>query len=113
MTTDPRNQRNPRGRQNDGRHDGHGLALGGLAVAEDHAGWVSRSRVTLTPIAAPSIMGLFGFMIATLIFPFAAVAGGLLQGIAAIVSFRHRDGVAVAVHTAWAASGSPGACISC
>ena len=37
-----------------------------LAVAEDHDGWVSRSRVFLTPIAAPSIMGLFGFMIATL-----------------------------------------------
>jgi uncharacterized protein len=35
-------------------------------VAEDHDGWLSRSRVVLTPIAAPSIMGLFGFMIATL-----------------------------------------------
>ena len=38
-----------------------------LAVAEDHEGWVARSRVLLTPIAAPSIMGLFGFFIATLI----------------------------------------------
>jgi hypothetical protein len=37
-----------------------------LAIAEDHAGWLFRSRVFLTPIAAPSIMGLFGFMIATL-----------------------------------------------
>jgi uncharacterized protein len=90
-----------------------------LAVAEDHDGWVSRSRVFLTPIAAPSIMGLFGFMIATLmlgawqagwyggpstpllIFPFAMVAGGVLQSAAAIASFRARDGVAVAAHTAW------------
>jgi succinate-acetate transporter protein len=29
------------------------------------------------------------------------VAGGVLQSIAAIVSFRARDGVAVAAHTAW------------
>jgi succinate-acetate transporter protein len=64
-------------------------------------------------------MGLFGFMIATLmvgawqagwygnadtpltIWPFALVAGGILQSIAAVASFRARDGVAVAVHTAW------------
>lgn len=36
-----------------------------LMAAEDHAGWVSRSRVCLTPMAAPSIMGLFGFVIGT------------------------------------------------
>ena len=82
-------------------------------------GWMARSRVVLTPIAAPSIMGLFGFMIATLmlgawqagwygdaatpllIWPFALVAGGILQSVAAVASFRARDGVAVAVHTAW------------
>jgi uncharacterized protein len=80
---------------------------------------VSRSRVFLTPMAAPSIMGLFGFTIATimlgswqagwygnattplLIWPLAMVAGGVLQSVAAIASFRARDGVAVAVHTAW------------
>lgn len=90
-----------------------------LAVAEDHAGWVSRTRVNLTPMAAPSIMGLFGFMIATvmlgawqagwygtavtplLLWPFAMFAGGVMQSIAAIASLRARDGVAVAVHTAW------------
>jgi succinate-acetate transporter protein len=88
-------------------------------VAEDHDAWLARTRVFLTPIAAPSIMGLFGFMIATLmlgawqagwygtastpliIWPFALVAGGVLQSIAAIASLRARDGVAVAVHTAW------------
>jgi succinate-acetate transporter protein len=64
-------------------------------------------------------MGLFGFMIATLmlgawqagwygtaatpliIWPFAMAAGGILQAIAAVASFRARDGVAVAAHTAW------------
>jgi succinate-acetate transporter protein len=91
-----------------------------LATAEDHEGWVARSRVMLTPIAAPSIMGLFGFAIATvmlgafqagwygnattplIIWPLALFAGGVMQGVAAIASLRARDGVAVAVHTAWA-----------
>jgi hypothetical protein len=93
--------------------------MGELAVAEDHQAWLARSRVVLTPLAAPSIMGLFGFMIATVmlgawqagwygtaktplvIWPFALVAGGLLQSAAALYSLRARDGVAVAVHTAW------------
>ncbi len=74
MATDPRFE--------NARSNGHARrALEDLAVAEDHEGWVARSRVMLTPIAAPSIMGLFGF---------------------AIASLRARDGVAVAVHTAWA-----------
>ena len=117
MAADPRYQR---------AADGNGTTVTGprrsfeeLAVAEDHEGWTSRSRVFLTPIAAPSIMGLSGFMIATLmlgawqagwygdaatpllIWPFALVAGGVLQSVAAVASFRARDGVAVAVHTAW------------
>jgi uncharacterized protein len=102
-------------------HDGHGRRdWEDLAVAEDHEGWVARSRVMLTPIAAPSIMGLFGFAIAMvmlgafqagwygtaltplLIWPLAFFAGGIMQAIAATASFRARDGVAVAVHTTWA-----------
>jgi hypothetical protein len=55
MATDPRYA--------GARTDGHAhRAWEDLVVAEDHAGWVARSRVMLTPIAAPSIMGLFGFM---------------------------------------------------
>ena len=111
MATDPRYQR---------VGDGHSARnWEDLAIAEDHAGWVARSRVMLTPIAAPSIMGLFGFTIATvmlgayqagwygnaattlIILPFAMFAGGIMQSIAAIASLRARDGVAVAVHTAW------------
>ena len=101
------------------RRDGHRRPMEELLVAEDQEAWRSRSRIVLTPIAAPSIMGLFGFMIATLmlgawqagwygngatpliIWPFALVAGGVLQSIAAVASFRARDSVAVAVHTAW------------
>jgi uncharacterized protein len=116
MATDPRYEPEP------ARGDGHGTqrTWGDLAVAEDHEGWVARSRVFLTPIAAPSIMGLFGLAIATLmlgawqagwygtaatpliIWPFALFAGGVMQAIAAVASFRARDGVAVAVHTTWA-----------
>ena len=116
MTVNPRHGRPAAA--GDGGPAGH-RAWEDLAVAEDHDGWVARSRVILTPIAAPSIMGLFGFMIATLmlgawqagwygtaltpviIWPFAMFAGGIMQSIAAIASFRARDGVAVAVHTAW------------
>lgn len=57
MATDPRYQRVGNGHSARNWED--------LAIAEDHAGWVARSRVMLTPIAAPSIMGLFGFTIAT------------------------------------------------
>jgi hypothetical protein len=117
MATDPRYQR--AAATDGGTMPGPRRSFEELAVAEDHEGWTSRSRVFLTPIAAPSIMGLFGFMIATLmlgawqagwygspvtpilIWPFALVAGGVLQSAAAIASFRARDGVAVAVHTAW------------
>ncbi|HVT66623.1 MAG TPA: GPR1/FUN34/YaaH family transporter [Trebonia sp.] len=111
MATDPRYET---------AHDGPAhRSWEDLAVAEDHAAWLARSRVMLTPIAAPSIMGLFGFTIGTvmlgafqagwygnattplIIWPFALFAGGIMQSIAAVASLRARDGVAVAVHTAW------------
>lgn len=113
MATDPRYET--------ARGNGHARrAWEDLAVAEDHEGWMARSRVMLTPIAAPSIMGLFGFAMATVmlgayqagwygsaatplvIWPLALFAGGIMQGVAAIASLRARDGAAVAVHTAWA-----------
>lgn len=92
-----------------------------LMIAEDAEAWRARTRIVLMPTAPPSIMGLMGFTIATLMlgswqagwwgtgssplgfWPLALVAGGILQSIAAVVSFRARDGAAVAVHTAWGA----------
>jgi succinate-acetate transporter protein len=77
--------------------------------------------VFLQPIAAPSILGLYGFAVATfmvtaylvgwygsqatplLIFPFATAAGGIAQGAAALFAFKARDGLATAVHGIWAA----------
>lgn len=92
-----------------------------LATSEDEIGWRSRSRIVLQPIAAPSILGLFGFAVATMmvgawqagwygspatpgtLWPLALFAGGILQFIAAIYCFRARDGVALAVHGVWGA----------
>lgn len=92
-----------------------------LATGNDEMAWRSRSRIILSPMAAPSIMGLFGFSMATMmvgawqagwygtaatpliLWPFAMVVGGIPQLIAASYALRARDGVAVAVHTAWGA----------
>lgn len=83
--------------------------------------WRSHARVFLQPIAAPSILGLYGFAAATfmvtaylvgwygkgtsplLIFPFATAAGGIAQGVAAVWAYKARDGLATAVHGIWAA----------
>jgi hypothetical protein len=77
------------------------------------------ARVFLQPIAAPSILGLFGFAGATFIvaahaagwygtttspqflFPFAAMFGGLAQFLAGMWAYRARDGVATAMHGMW------------
>ncbi len=104
-----------------GRSGDPAMALRELAVSDSEEAWLARTRVTLSPIAAPSIMGLFGFMIATLmvgawqagwygdaltpsfLWPFALIAGGFTQIIAAVACLKARDGVALAVHTAWGA----------
>lgn len=77
------------------------------------------TRVMLQPIAAPSILGLFGFAGATFIvaaylagwyggaetplylFPFAAMFGGLAQFLAGMWAYRARDGLATAMHGMW------------
>jgi succinate-acetate transporter protein len=82
--------------------------------------WSSSTRVVLSPIAAPSILGLFGFCAATFmvatniagwygsptssplfLFPFAAVFGGLAQFLAGMWAYRARDAVATAMHGMW------------
>lgn len=87
----------------------------GTATGENPA------QVFLQPIAAPSILGLFGFAVATMmvsthmigwygtdqspyyLFPFAAFFGGLAQFMAGMWAFRARDGVATAMHGMWGA----------
>ncbi len=77
------------------------------------------ARINLQPIAAPSILGLYGFAGATFmvaanyagwygghdtalyLFPFAAIFGGLAQFLAGMWAFKARDGLATAVHGTW------------
>lgn len=81
--------------------------------------WRDATRVVLQPIAAPSVLGLFGFATATFmvaahiagwygstrspvyLFEFAAIVGGVAQLIASVWSFRARDVVASAIHGLW------------
>ena len=97
------------------------LAATGVAP-HDEAEWrdgFARPRVVLQPIAAPSILGLFGFAGATLIVaanlagwygnattpeylaPFAAFFGGLAQFMAGMWAYRARDAVGTAMHGMW------------
>jgi succinate-acetate transporter protein len=81
--------------------------------------WEDRTRVFLTPIAPPSILGLFGFAAATFIVaahlagwygstdtplylaPFCAMFGGVAQFAAGMFAYRARDGLATAMHGVW------------
>lgn len=92
-----------------------GVALGNGEWRDGFA----RPRVVLQPIAAPSVLGLFGFAGATLIVaanlagwygnpttpeylaPFAAFFGGLAQFMAGMWAYRARDAVATAMHGMW------------
>jgi succinate-acetate transporter protein len=78
-----------------------------------------RPRFVLQPIAPPAVLGLYGFAAATFIvaanlagwygnsrsglflFPFAAMFGGLAQFLAAMWSYRARDGIATAMFGMW------------
>lgn len=97
-------------------HDGH----------DGHDGefefWRNHAQISLQPVAAPSILGLFGFAAATFVvasnlagwwgdsvttpqflFPFAALTGGLAQFLAGMWAYRARDGLATAMHGIWGA----------
>ena len=79
----------------------------------------THAQISLQPIAAPSILGLYGlagatFMVAAhmahwfgdsttslYLFPFAAIFGGLAQFLAGMWAYTARDGVATAIHGMW------------
>jgi uncharacterized protein len=87
--------------------------------AAEFTHWQESARVFLQPVAAPSILGLFGFaastfMVATniagwygsatsptFLFEFAAVFGGIAQFAAGMWAYRARDALATAVHGMW------------
>jgi succinate-acetate transporter protein len=93
-----------------------------IATAGTDEAWedgFARPRVFLQPVAAPSILGLFGFAIATFMVaanvagwygnaktplylgPFALAAGGIAQFTAAMWAYKARDGLATAMHGVW------------
>lgn len=96
-----------------------GASASNGTVHDQTADWGARTRVVLQPLAAPSILGLFGFAGATfmvaanltgvvggadspsLLFPFAMIFGGLAQLLAGMWAYRARDGVATAMHGMW------------
>lgn len=88
--------------------------------AAEHGFWRDHTQITLSPVAAPSILGLFGFAASTfvvaanlagwygdattsplILFPFTLAFGGIAQLLAAMWAFRARDGLATGVHGAW------------
>jgi succinate-acetate transporter protein len=80
---------------------------------------VTPARIYLQPVAAPSILGLYGFAGATFMVsahfagwfgtphtslylaPFAAMFGGVAQFLAGMWAFKARDGLATAMHGLW------------
>ena len=86
---------------------------------QDTEFWRSHTQISLQPVAAPSILGLYGFAAATfmvagnlagmygnrftplVLFPLATFVGGLAQFLAGMWSYRARDGVATAMHGVW------------
>jgi uncharacterized protein len=99
-------------------------ASAGVALNHDPDGWYgdfARPRVYLQPIAAPSVLGLFGFAGATFIvaanmagwygnattpgylWPFALTFGGVAQFLAGMWAYKARDSVATAMHGMWGA----------
>lgn len=95
---------------------GEGTGGGGRA---DAGYWSEHTRVSLSPVAAPSILGLYGFAAATFmvaanlagwfgtassqlfVFPLAMFVGGLAQFMAGMWAYRARDGLATAMHGIW------------
>lgn len=83
--------------------------------------WRDHTQISLQPVAAPSVLGLYGFAAATFVvgaylagwygtaatppflFPFAAMLGGLAQFLAGMWAYRARDTLATAMHGSWGA----------
>jgi succinate-acetate transporter protein len=102
-----------------GNRQGARTDYGANGAVATHDDWVRQTRVFLQPIAAPSILGLFGFSAATFmvaanlagwfgnassgqyLFPFAGLFGGVAQFAAGMWAYKARDGLATAVHSMW------------
>lgn len=95
--------------------DGHGQTPDG----NEFTFWREHTQITLSPVAAPSILGLYGFAAATFIVganlagwygneatpvvlaPFVFTFGGIAQFLAGMWAYRARDALATGIHGAW------------
>lgn len=92
----------------------------GDGARSEFAFWRDHTTISLQPVAAPSILGLYGFAVATfmvaanlagwygdgittplILFPFVLTFGGIAQLLAAMWAYRARDGLATGIHGAW------------
>jgi succinate-acetate transporter protein len=88
----------------------------------EYSFWREHTHINLSPVAAPSILGLFGFAVATfmvagnlagwygdstttplILAPFAFTFGGIAQFLAGMWSYRARDALATGFHGMWGA----------
>jgi len=98
---------------------------GHAGEAELQREWGAKTRICLQPVAAPSILGLFGFASSTFLVaaflagwygqhdkpavvlanvaPFCLFFGGLAQFTAAMWSYKARDAIGTAMHGTWGA----------
>lgn len=94
-------------------------AVGGDGVP--YSLWREHTQINLSPVAAPSILGLFGFAVSTfmvakmtgwfgddvttplILAPLAITVGGVAEFLAAMWSYRSRDTLATAIHGTWGA----------
>ena len=86
----------------------------------EYSFWREHTHINLSPVAAPSILGLSGFAVSTfmvaanmagwfgdhattplILAPFAFTFGGVAQFLAAMWSYRARDALATGIHGAW------------
>jgi succinate-acetate transporter protein len=93
-------------------------AVGGDGA--EYSFWREHTHINLSPVAAPSVLGLSGFAVATfmvaanmagwfgddrttplILAPFAFVFGGIAQFLAGMWSYRARDTLATGIHGAW------------
>ncbi|MGW4589725.1 acetate uptake transporter [Amycolatopsis thermoflava] len=88
----------------------------------EYSFWREHTHINLSPVAAPSVLGLFGFAVSTfmvaanlagwygddvvtplILAPFAFAFGGVAQFLAGMWSYRARDALATGIHGAWGA----------
>lgn len=100
--------------------NGRTRAADGNGNANEFTFWREHTNINLSPVAAPSVLGLWGFAVSTfmvaaniagwygndtttplVLAPMAFAFGGIAQFLAGMWSYRARDALATGIHGAW------------